>query len=868
MKRFYSLILLSFFCSTAWAEIKTQSQLREFTQNTELWFSVTDNLLAEPSRFKGQIELINNAKVTLPAAKSDWSIYFHFIRKIPTTENAGVRISHIQGDLYQLTPTADFQGLAAGKTLTIQFESSPWVISYSDFMPRAFMTAAKLNPEVFANTDTEEFKQFVRPLTEPRQLLRNIDDGDKFTTMTDALRFAKHKEAAAQLKNRLASDTTALSPAHRIVPKVRQQKFQSGQSLVDTSWTIVALNEVAAEGQYLQQQLQQLFALTLPLHSQMPADSATTTLSLKVDSKLNEAERYQLSIRPDSITIVGNDPTGVFYGIQSLLALAPLPNSNSSSLLTLPLVEIDDAPRYSWRGMHYDMARNFHGLAVTKRLITQMARYKLNRLHLHLTEDEGWRLEIPGLPELTEIGAVRCFDLTEQQCLLTQLGTGPHATGSGNGFYSRAEFIALLKFAKAHHIEVIPEIDLPGHARAAIKAMEVRYQRFNMAEKPELALQYRLTENFDNSTYLSIQNYTDNAVNVCQESTYAFIDKVIAELQLMYQEAGLTLTLFHMGGDEVAKGAWEQAPACQDLIKTNPQVSSVADLKPYFINRVAELANSRGLALAAWEDGLMAGPQTPFPRQQFNNKQVLVNAWDNIWEWGYGDRAYVFANAGYQVVQSAGTNLYFDHPQEAHPEERGYYWATRYNNTERVFFYRPDHLYHNAEFKRDGSPITDLAALLGRPLPALEKPENMLGIQGQVWSETIRTAEQLEQMIYPRLLALAERAWHKGSWEPEKHSDAARADWQSFAARLHEIELYRLQATGSAHYLPPPGAKLVDGKWQFSTAWPSLLIEISTDQGNSWNRLVAPLPTKSNIKVRTRLGERTSRSILLTPNTR
>ncbi|MDZ7903052.1 MAG: family 20 glycosylhydrolase [Rheinheimera sp.] len=153
------------------------------------------------------------------------------------------------------------------------------------------------------------------------------------------------------------------------------------------------------------------------------------------------------------------DNAGVFYGVQSLLNLIP---AGQASNYRLPQLVASDAPRYGWRGMHYDMARNFHGKAVTLQLIEQMARYKLNKLHLHLTEDEGWRLEIPGLPELTDIGGTRCFDLTEQKCLLTQLGTGPHRTGSGNGYYSTADFIEILKFAAARHIEVIPEIDMPG----------------------------------------------------------------------------------------------------------------------------------------------------------------------------------------------------------------------------------------------------------------------------------------------------------------------------------------------------------------------------------------------------------------------
>ncbi|GGW62900.1 family 20 glycosylhydrolase [Alishewanella tabrizica] len=865
MNRFFLLIVLSIFSRCALANITTQAQLAEFTQNTALWFSTTNNLLATPATFTGAIELENHSRLPLAAGNTQWVIYFHLIRKIHDSESQGLKIEHVQGDLHRITPTNNFAGLASGKKLTVPFESAPWMISYSDFMPRAFMVIDGLAPEIFANTDTEDWQQFVRPLVTRQQQLRHIDQGDLIPTVTNAARYERHQREPKPATNN-AAFMSEQSVATRIIPKVQQLVQHDGITQLDSSWRIIALAALHNEAFYLQRQLQQLGLPQLEL-TNVPAQK---TIGLTIDKALQHAERYQLTITPEAINIVGYDAAAVFYGIQSLLALMPVtePNASAKATMQLPNVSIDDVPRYSWRGMHYDMARNFHGVEVTKRLIAHMGRYKLNKLHLHLTEDEGWRLEIPGLPELTEIGAIRCFDLTEQQCLLTQLGSGPHPSASGNGYFRRADFIELLKYAREHHIQVIPEVDLPSHARAAIKAMEVRYQRLLAAGKPEDALRYRLTEDNDLSRYLTVQNYNDNAVNVCLDSTYRFVDKVIAEIQLMYQEAGVTLEIFHMGGDEVGKGAWEKAPSCQQLIANHPKVNSVADFKPYFINKVAELTNQRGLGMAAWEDGLMADPHTPFPRSQFNNEQVIVNAWDNIWEWGYGDRAYVFANQGYHVVQSPGTHLYFDHPQEAHPEERGFYWATRYNDTERVFFYRPDHLYHNAEFKRDGTPITDLAALVGRPLPALEKPENMLGIQGQVWSETIRTPAQLEQMIYPRLLALAERAWHKAPWEPEKTNALAKADWQSFSARLSAVELVRLQHSGSLHYLPPPGALLQQTKWHANVAWPHLHIEFSLDQGQHWQHYQQPLASQDKpILLRSRLGKLTSRTLVLEPVT-
>ncbi|MDP4527526.1 family 20 glycosylhydrolase [Alkalimonas delamerensis] len=831
---------------------QSQQQLADFTGQSQWFFAVESNLLPEPGRFSARIEVYNGSNHALPAGERDWAWYFHSIRKIDTTQSQGLQLEHVQGDLHRIRPTSEFAGLAAGDSIALRFTSAPWIISYSDWMPRAFMVSGSLAPSIFANTDSETFHDFVRPMTEPEQLLRNFGDGDQFQTMTPERRFANNSN------NPSSTPLNASQLQQRIIPQPVQLQHRRGHTSFGPHWQLQARGALAQEADYLTEQLSQYFGQPLSSAPNSPQ------IELQLDSSLPnlKPEGYQLSIERQRIRITGYDEAGVFYGIQSLLALLPV---QSAAEVTLPQLSMLDYPRFSWRGMHYDMARNFHGLEVTLRLIEQMGRYKLNKLHLHLTEDEGWRLEIPGLPELTEIGANRCFDLTEQQCLLTQLGTGPFSDGTGNGYYSREDFIQILRHAKKHHIEVIPEIDMPGHARAAIKAMEARYQRLQATGQPEEARRFLLSEADDRSEYLTVQNYNDNSINVCLDSSYAFIDKVMYELQQMYREAGLRLRVFHMGGDEVGAGSWQGAPACQQLMAEPLNgVAGVGDLKPYFINRVAQLANQRGLAMAAWEDGLMADSTRPFRREQFDNSEVIVNAWDNIWEWGYGDRAYRFANEGYQVVQSAGTNLYFDHPQDVHPEERGYYWAARYTDTEKVFFYRPDHLYSNAEYTRDGTPITDLEALLGRALPELEKPDNMLGIQGQVWTETIRTAEQLEPMIYPRLIALAERAWHRAEWEPNKQSAPARLSWQQFLQRLTSVEFPRLAQTGAGHYMPPPGAIREQGNIRANHAWPAIRIEYSLDQGQSWQQYQQPLQHDGDVWLRGRsLSDQRSRIIRL-----
>ncbi len=817
-----SVLVSPLFAGTALAAsaFSTQQQLDTFAANATFEMAVLSNFQPTASQLSGQFRLTLPQGQQLAAGAADWQIYFHSIRKINTVQQHGLVLEHVQGDLHRIKPTAAFAGLRAGQALTLDFSGAPWIVSYSDFMPRAFIVAGKLQPAVFANTDTEQLEQFVAPIVKREQQLRNMGEADLFPIADTQQRFAT---------NQPVNQAGQLQVADVIMPTPQQVKTGNGRTELNNQWTIRFQGGAKAEAAYLTERLGQA---GLALRTEAGLADGKQQIRLQLDPSIASAEGYQLTISADRIEIRGRDNAGVFYGVQSLLALTPAQFSSYS----LPRVTINDAPRYGWRGMHYDMGRNFHGKAVTLRLIEQMARYKLNKLHLHLSEDEGWRLEIPGLPELTEIGAFRCFDLSEQQCLLTQLGSGPHKTSAGNGYYSKDDFVEILKYAAERHIEVIPEIDMPGHARAAIKAMEARYQRLQKQGKTAEATQYLLSDPADKSRYITVQNYTDNSVNVCMDSSYAFIDKVIYELQSMYRQAGVRLTTYHMGGDEVGAGSWTGSPQCQALFaKGIPGIAGVDDLKPYFVSRVADLLHKRQLALGGWEDGLMYDRITPFNREQLPAKQVYANVWDNIWEWGVADRAYRLANAGYQVVLSHGTHLYFDHPNEAHPQERGYYWAARYTDAAKVFGYMPDDVYANADRTRSGAVIKDLEQLVGRPLPKLEKPENILGIQGQVWTETIRTAQQLEEMVYPRLLPLAERAWHKASWEGQQPDGAKRlADWQRFARLMTQKELPRLSKAGVQYYLPPVGAVIERGELKANTAYPGLTIQYSLDNGQSW----------------------------------
>ncbi|CAH9064790.1 Chitobiase [Pseudoalteromonas holothuriae] len=826
----------------------SQAQLQRFTQGTEFMFAVEDNFHKGVGSVLASITLKNDSGVALPKGESDWQIYIHSIRKIQTKQVAGLKIEHINGDLNRLVPTKEFAGLNSGESLKVQYEASAWLAAYSDFMPRAFMVANSQKPVIFANTDTEDFTQFVAPIERENQLKRYNDPVDYTKIANAQLRFERNQQKLSVSKEEAIK---------RIIPKPSNVDFNRGTAVLNSDWQIRYAGRLKSEVNVFTQSLAS-YGLKLEAKPDHISVANSPVIILKVDESIakGKAESYRLEVDDEKITVVGTDNAGVFYGIQSLLALfSPDVQGN----IEIPNVEIEDSPRFSWRGMHYDNARNYHGKDALFKLVEHMARYKMNVLHWHFSEDEGWRLEIPDLPELTQIGGYRCFDLSEQSCLLTQLGTGPFKSGSGNGYLSRKDFVELLKFATARHIKIVPEIEGPGHARASIKAMEARYKKFTDIGNDSAASTYLLSEPDDKSQYLTVQNYHDNSMNVCLDSTYAFIDKVTYELQSMYRDAGTRLTHLHFGGDEVGSGSWSQSKACQALFsEPNNGVAGVADLKPYFTQRVASLFDKRGITPGAWEDGLMYDKVNPFNRDGFPNKEVTVNVWDNIWEWGVADRAYRLANDGYQVILSHGTHLYFDHPYEAHPDERGYYWATRYIDTKKAFGYMPDDVYGNADFTRNREPIVNLEALVGRELPKLEKPENILGVQGQVWSETIRTEEQVLAMIFPRILSVAERAWHKAEWESlGANQNNFAKDWQEFAAAVSVKELTKLQKGGVNANLPVPGALLKDGKLHANSAFPYLTIEYSLNNGKTWLHYSEPVSINDAqaVQLRTRHGE-------------
>lgn len=825
------------------------TNFNDFTQHAQLKYAVVSNF--EPNgKFKAVVEIRNLSDVSLSAGKGEWQLYMHSSRRIVSVDSTQVSLERIQGDLYRIRPSADFVGIKPNDTWQFEYVGLGDIASYSYFMPRAFMVDPAGKSYVFANTNSEDVTDYVYPFETPQQYLRfNSPSPDYYALSANDPAFSEKYQV------------TKLSKEPGILPTPSSVKLSDKKVSISGAWSIQFAGGLQFEADYLREQFAAK-SISLGINTEATANR----IRLLFDDSFEPAA-YSLDIQAQQILLKANSSTGIFYGIQSLIKLAKdLPEQQ---LAQLPIGQISDAPRFAWRGMHYDIARNFHGKGAILALIEQMGRYKLNKLHLHLTDDEGWRLQIPGLEELTEVGGTRCFDLSEQRCLLTQLGNGPFEDQSGSGYLSTDDYAEILRFAAQRHVEVIPEIDMPGHARAAIVAMKARYHKLLAKGQKQQAEEYLLSDLDDKSQYLTVQSYSDNSINACMPSTYQFIQKVTYEIQKMHRQAGAPLKVLHIGGDEVGKGSWQSSPACASLFaEGHADVVGVDDIKPYFVRKVADIANQRGLAIAGWEDGLMYDRNVPFARASIVNPRVIANAWDNIWESGVSDRAYILANAGFEVVISAATHLYFDHPQEVSPNERGYHWATRYSDLNKVFSFMPDNLYANAKKTLSGKAIEDLDKLVNKRHVSLKKPENIIGMQGQLWSETVRNRQQMEQMIYPRIVALAERAWHKADWEGQPQASESalfQQDWQHFLNLVVHQVLPDFDKQGIAFYVPPPRLKRLVNSVVATNLLPGLLTEYSRDNGLSWIAgSNAPFDPKKPVIFRSRLGHSTSTNVLLT----
>ncbi|HEY8401580.1 MAG TPA: family 20 glycosylhydrolase [Cytophagaceae bacterium] len=790
------------------------------------WELVSNNHAGQ-SMFKSLVTLTNNSNKVLE--NKNWELYFNnsACRKIVTDSVPNtIKIEHLNGDFYRITPTEAFPQLAPKQSYTFHYISGDFVIKNSD-APGGFYfvfieNGEPTTPEAVKNYSVGAFDSKEKT---SRSNFDNLEiptpnslfEENKFLTLLPKKDLPL--VIPTPLKTTITGDSIYLSPSTEI-------RYQKG---------------LEQEAQYLAEALKDIYQKPFKVVESTSAGKDAIFLTKKKLAFSTSKQAYEVKVsKNDGFILAGNDNEGVFYAVQTLRALIPVEvYGKAPQKAAIKTVSIEDAPQLEFRGMLLDVVRHFHSKEKVLNLIEALSFYKINKLHLHLADDEGWRIEIEELPELTIVGSRRGHTLDDSDRLLPAYGSGPFGElTSANGYYSRKDFIEILQFAKARHIEIIPKIDLPGHARAAIKSMDARYRNFMAKGDSVNAKKYLLRDLNDKSEYRSVQQYNDNVICPCQESSYTFIQTVVEDIKEIYTEANVPFQTIHLGGDEVPTGVWEKSPACKEFMSNNKNINSINDIKNYFLERTLNIIGKENLVGGYYEDAVLEhvhGSNTP-PKviPEFKKYPMKIYVWNNVWGWGNEDACYKLANEGYPVILSNVTNLYFDLAYDKHPEEPGFYWGG-FNNTRKAFEFTPYNIYNCAYKDGNGNAITK--EYLQSKVRLTEKgKQNIKGMIGLLFSETLKTPDMLEYYTFPKVIGLAERAWAKQpDWasieNQEQRLEKLNKDWNVFANALGQRELPRLDyiSKGIGYRLPPVGAVIENGLLKANTTFPGLTIRYTTD---------------------------------------
>jgi hexosaminidase len=402
-----------------------------------------------------------------------------------------------------------------------------------------------------------------------------------------------------------------------IIPQPKKVEMGKGYFMINEKTPIVYNDQqLKFLAEYTAAVIKSLNNIQLPAKSHGGTRPSAKAINLIIDPKIHTAkEGYVLSISSKEISIKAITSQGLFYGVQSLLQLIPVDGDRK-----VPALDIKDEPRFSWRGLMLDVSRHFFTIDEVKRLIDQMVVYKFNILHLHLTDDQGWRLEIKKLPELTKVGAWR-VPRTGLWWERDRPQEGEKA--SYGGFYTQDEIKDLIGYASKRHVNIMPEIDVPGHSLAAIAA----YPYLSSSK-----LTYKVNPG---CKFFGID---DNALCAGKESTYEFLDIVFSEVAELFP-----FEYIHIGSDECYKGFWEKCDECKKIMTDN-QLKDVNELQSYFIKRLEKMLQQKGKKLMGWDEILEGG--------------LAPNA--TVMSWRGMDGGIAAAKANHHVVMTPQNYTYLD----------------------------------------------------------------------------------------------------------------------------------------------------------------------------------------------------------------
>ena len=813
---FLAIILALIFENCA-QKIPTQEEIK-------LTWEVISNEYSEKPQVKAKFTLENNSQFDFK--ENNWTLFFNMATRTPINTKGNAKVSHISGDWFKLEPTEGFL-LKAGETTEFVYECTEWLIKESDAAlgPYLVFYDKKGNEKgIVAISDYT-----IKPFTKSEHANRHKNDDEPIPTAE--WQYEANKNLYEISKNELIP----------VIPSPISYKATGKKVLFDGPVEFLYQEGLENEARFFADFMGKLFGMQYEIKTANEPRPNSLYLSLgdiKVNGKSEEA--YRLEVKNNkSIVIEGSDPAGVFYGIQSLIHLLPSEMFRGEEVpVEIAEIVIEDAPRFEYRGLHLDVGRNFQTKESVKKLIDILSFYKGNYFLFYLTEDEGWRLDIEELPELAQVAGQRGHTSKEASAMHPSYGSGPFAYAEGthgSGYYTREDFKEILQYAQKRHVNVIPEVNFPGHSRAAIKAMEARYDKYMAEGNEEKANEFRLIDPDETSKYLSAQWYSDNIVNVALESTYKFYETVIDDIIEMYDEAGVELEYFHTGGDEVPEGSWSESPLCAELMKKHPEYKDVKNLQAYFFKRAVEILERKNLKIAGWEEVALLKDENGkyVANPEFADKNVYPYVWNN--QGGNTDLAYRMANAGYPIIMCNVSNFYFDLAYNKDPREPGLYWAG-FVHTRDAWQVAPFDVFKTTTHTSMGREINLDEEYVGLERLKPEARKNIIGVEAHLWSETIKGSEMLQHYVLPKLIGFTESAWTKErSWETisnqASREKAMEEGWNVFANTLAQKELPRLNKLfgGYNYRVPTPGAKIIDGKLHANSTFPGLVLRYTTD---------------------------------------
>ena len=480
---------------------------------------------------------------------------------------------------------------------------------------------------------------------------------------------------------------------YQVVPLPQEITLNEGKEFVlNGQVPIVCPGDEAMQrnAEFLAEYIKEKTGLALPIVEE-PQKGAIT---LAVGEVGDNAEGYRLAVNAEGVTITGASPAGVFYGIQTLRKALPVAQGGS---IKLPAVDICDYPRFGYRGAHLDVSRHFFAVDSIKSFIDMLALHNMNRFHWHLTDDQGWRIEIKKYPKLSTIAAQR------DETVIGRNSGEYDGVHYGPFIYTQDECREIVRYAAERHITVIPEIDLPGHMQAALAA----YPEFGCTGGP-----YEVWK---------MWGVSDNVLCAGNDATLGFIEDVLAEVVEVFPSEYI-----HVGGDECPKTVWEKCPKCQARIKKlgikgDSKNSAEMYLQSFVISHAEKFLNGKGRQIIGWDE-ILEGGLAP---------NATVHSWRGI---GGGLEA---AKHGHDCIMSPNTYMYFDYYQTKHVEDEPLAIGG-YVPVETVYNYEPIH-----------------------PSLTSEEQKHIIGVQANLWTEYVTSYKHVEYMELPRMAALCEVQWCK-----------------------------------------------------------------------------------------------------------